>query len=79
MEQGIWLGFVKTSEFPGGGGCLNPAFPPRYATDCMGVFSVRVATWYVVTKIYEFPAILRVKYLLFSCKCLGIEVIDLLR
>jgi hypothetical protein len=30
MEQGIWLGFVKTSEFRGEG--LNSQTPPRYAT-----------------------------------------------
>jgi hypothetical protein len=32
MELGIWLSFVKTSEFRGGG-CWHPTNPfPRYAT-----------------------------------------------
>jgi hypothetical protein len=32
MELGIWLGFVKTSEFWGGGGEFEPPKPPlRYA------------------------------------------------
>jgi len=45
-------------------------------TVCRAVFSVRVATWHIATNIYEFPAVLREKYVLFSFKCLEIETSD---
>jgi hypothetical protein len=44
------------------------------ATVGRAVVSVRLATWYIAIEIYEFPAVLRVKWLLFSCP--QIEVTD---
>jgi hypothetical protein len=52
MELGIWLSFVKTSEFRGGGG-LTPKRPPRYATG-----TDRIETTHAATGVVFFRALM---------------------